>query len=277
LLSPLKPCPNCGSKNLRSKQIGEFVACQECGLLRRARPLELAELQVALDHHHAPEVDYVPDEIEQEAEIEIEMMAPIAPELFNGSASALDIACGFGGFMAALNRRGIRSYGIEASLSRAQKCRARGLDVRDGRFNRETMKQQFAGLTFDLISLRSAIHYMDDPGDVLDLCASELRPGGYLLVQEHMHSSPFYWLHPEAAERVGTTATVFFSANVLRDAIRRRGFQIVAEYHHPVLSAHLAAAWRLPRWSAPIHDRLLHRLTPWLPADTLAVLARKST
>ena len=269
-------CPNCGNT-----EPGEvvpnnpyFVRCVSCQLLRRASLAQPVDLQEVLTKHHSNEdssAARLPDEKAARDAAFLRAQASIGS--FQ-NAQALDVGCGWGGFIIELGKLGMKAVGTEASPSRAEFCRSRGLDVRNGRFNAENMSRLFPDRRFDLISFCGVLNGIDEPCAALDLAKNYLAPNGILFVTDHMASSPYYWGDAALTPRIGPTATVFFTSRTLLDTIRRRGFTIGATMKHPILWPHLMQAWGLPTGPSWLYARILPWLCRMLPADQLAVIAQ---
>jgi 2-polyprenyl-3-methyl-5-hydroxy-6-metoxy-1,4-benzoquinol methylase len=264
-------CPSCTSYRFRQSHDPDFICCEQCGLLCRARLPE--NLQQTLDDIHIGLDGYKPPLTDTRANNGVAFILKHAPELVNGRV--LDIGCGWGHFIAAMNRIGARASGLDASARHVNLTHMRGLDVRLGRCNRATMRHIFGNERFNLISLFSSLIYMDDPGEILDLCREYLMAEGALLICDLQPDSPFYWRRGVGLlERSGRTTTYFFSKETLSYALAQRGFRIVASQKYPVPINHAVKGWRLPPQLWPIYTRVLPPILRLLPADFLSVLAR---
>jgi SAM-dependent methyltransferase len=187
---------------------------------------------------------------------------------------ALDVGCGLGGFLDVLCQEGMKATGLDAYERRADAARAHGLDVKVGRFNRQTLETLFNDESFDLISLRGALSYMDDQGEVFALARERLNRDGMLYISEHMASSPYYWFGVPLITRVGRIATVFFDRHSLLKSFNIYGFEAVAVLPEWLPPEPLIKAWRVPSAFVPLFKRLLPYANRVLPADYLSVLAR---
>jgi SAM-dependent methyltransferase len=91
----------------------------------------------------------------------------------------LDVGCGSGLFLAALEKRGFECHGTEFSDETAGRARALpGLRVHAGPIDAET----YAPGSFDLISIWHVLEHLGDPDELLRYSARWLRPGGALMV-----------------------------------------------------------------------------------------------
>ena len=97
-------------------------------------------------------------------------------DLISTGSRVLDVGCGSGGFGAFLAaKRGCSVLGIEPSPERAEHARERGLDVRTGLFDAETVAG--AG-TFDVVLFADVLEHLPNPASALQLAAAHLNPGG---------------------------------------------------------------------------------------------------
>jgi SAM-dependent methyltransferase len=129
----------------------------------------------------------------------------------------LDIGCGVGGMLGPLREFG-EPLGVELDPGMVKTCRSRGfprtlvasalsLPVRAGRF--------------DLVTLFDCLEHLDDDQGALAQACACLRPGGHLFI-----SGPAYQFMYANNDRVAHHKRRY-TLGVLRDRVRRAGFEIV--------------------------------------------------
>jgi cyclopropane fatty-acyl-phospholipid synthase-like methyltransferase len=117
-------------------------------------------------------------------------------------ASALDVGCGTGAVLAALQTRGVRVFGIDYADAALDFCRERGLEVRKVDLEAETLP--LLERTFDVVistevaehlDARHADRYVgllcDSAEGAVVFTAATPRQGGYDHVNEQPHG---YWI-----------------------------------------------------------------------------------
>jgi 2-polyprenyl-3-methyl-5-hydroxy-6-metoxy-1,4-benzoquinol methylase len=271
-------CPICKEEKVGIVRDPDFVRCVSCGLLRRAQPLAPDLLQNALDDdlrgcwEELTSADYYANQRDR-ALSEMPFIREHYPSLLKGGR-ALDIGCGLGGFLEALNQEGMEASGIDASQPCADFARARGLDVRVARIDHRVLDTFFPGEMFDLISLRAVLGYVDNQGEILALVRRRLKSTGMLYVNDVMASSPYFWFGASLLARLGPYSTVFFDRRSLANALRIYGFRPVATLsRHQIPADALSNAWRAPPVIAPLLRRVLPRMIRYLPDDFPCVIA----
>jgi len=93
---------------------------------------------------------------------------------------ALDVACGPGIVMAALQRAGLLAVGIDLTLAMLREAASRGGCFVQG----DTGRLPFRESTFDVVVCRNSLHHVSDPSGAIREMARVLRPGGRLVVED---------------------------------------------------------------------------------------------
>ena len=93
----------------------------------------------------------------------------------------LEVGCGYGTVLDVFRRKGFTAVGTEASPTRAQSCRARGLNVFDCPTDNFDPIQHLA--PFDLAYSIHVLEHIVDPGPHIRNLAALIRDGGYLYIQ----------------------------------------------------------------------------------------------
>jgi len=93
----------------------------------------------------------------------------------------LEVGCGYGTVLDVFQRKGFTAVGTEASLTRAQACRARGLNVFDCPTENFDPVKHLA--PFDLAYSIHVLEHIVDPGPHIRNLSALIREGGYLYIQ----------------------------------------------------------------------------------------------
>jgi cyclopropane fatty-acyl-phospholipid synthase-like methyltransferase len=91
----------------------------------------------------------------------------------------LDVGCGLGMLVGALNKLGFHACGLETSSFAAQKCQSEGLEV----VNAQLAERPFGSRKFDVITMIEVIEHVSAPKTLMQQIAPLLKPGGVVYVQ----------------------------------------------------------------------------------------------
>ena len=156
---------------------------------------------------------------------------PLLEKLWQGwvrdGGFALEIGCGYGAMLDALEESGYRAVGVDPSVHALTVCRSHGLrvivgtapevPVRDGRF--------------DLAVARHVIEHVVDPAGFVSSLARFVRPGGVIALEtENVWTSQYFWDRCRAAIvgraapfRTSTDHTFVFQSDHLRQFLVAAG------------------------------------------------------
>lgn len=128
----------------------------------------------------------------QRAKASLDRMLNLATPDCTGRA--LDIGCGYGGFLNAFLDRGFEPYGIDVDGSLASLARQ---NLRDASFEGNVhVGDCFSGDlnlgTFDLITMNDVLEHLPDPLASFTALAGLLNPGGVLAIYAPNGKSIFY-------------------------------------------------------------------------------------
>lgn len=188
-------CYNCDSGD-RTHYAAEngfnLVKCSGCGLLYVTPRPEEEEINKAHQHGvHEGESTlsvtgaFEPEKVRRYRKILKDMYQS---DLVGKSWTWLDVGCGHGEFLVALQRLGrghITAKGSEPNVHKQEVARSKGLDV--DFFDIADHEHRY-----DAISLLNVYSHLPNPREFLQLCRSLLRLGGELLLEtgDSAHLSP---------------------------------------------------------------------------------------
>ncbi len=154
---------------------GKIVRCGNCGFgFRVSRPsdAELADLYRELD----------PAVYEREsagrlrtAQRHLKLVTHFVPR-----GRVLDVGCASGMFLDLMADRGFEVVGVEPSKVLYEKAKSR-LQGRGTILGCALQNAELAGTYFDLLTLWDVLEHVTEPLRFLGLCASLVRPGGYVV------------------------------------------------------------------------------------------------
>lgn len=127
------------------------------------------------------EVDYIEKSLQSNPERLANQIAAVKRHITVTGRKALDIGCGGGLFLAALQREGAEATGIELSDTRAFYSKTRhGFEVVKRPIEDDYWKS-FQGM-FDIVALWDVIEHVNYPQATLRAAAAMLKPGGLVLI-----------------------------------------------------------------------------------------------
>lgn len=108
--------------------------------------------------------------------------------------SALDIGCGYGGFVKEFVNRGFDAYGVEIDhdLAALAKLNLNGLNSSSNIYVGDLFSGYLNIGTFDLITVNDVIEHLPNPIDAFNMLAKMLNPGGVLGIYAPNGKSIFY-------------------------------------------------------------------------------------
>jgi SAM-dependent methyltransferase len=200
LLRPIRGCPGCGDGILRplhvfpvnhnkrrvTRQLNlALIGCERCGLAFSHPAPDAEELASyygadadGWDQRIATASDAVAEQLARRTATHRRHLELIRRyvELPDGTAGnrprALDLGCGIGGWLDALQQEGWETFGIEPGPRAASIAAAR-----------HTLLDAIpADGTFDLVVVHHTLEHLEDPGSTLKQLAGALRPGGTIWI-----------------------------------------------------------------------------------------------
>ena len=227
-------CYSCGSdKNIfyASENGFNLVKCRECGLLFvNPRPTdEEIEQAHTLGVHRGKEMLEVTGSF---SHVKVSSYMEILEDIYGsglslGGKTWLDIGCGHGEFLVALDRfsKGlVAARGIEPNIRKQKSAQRRGVDV--GFFDLDKHADRY-----DVISFLNVYSHLPDPPTSILSWKRLLKPGGELLMETgdtaHFdskdHYRPFYLPYHLS----------FASETIVGHILERTGFEILTIKKYP--------------------------------------------
>ena len=227
-------CYNCGSDNHRfyaSENGFALVKCLECGLLYvNSRPTleEIAQAHEYGVHQGSAKLEVTGSFAEERIGNYLTILEDLyGTELGHGKKTWLDIGCGHGEFIAAVqqfsNNR-VLATGMEPNVQKQRSAQRRGLDV--SYFDVDTHTRRY-----DFFSLLNVYSHLPNPKESLMHWKDLLKPGGELLLEtgdtanlhSKYHHRPFYL--PDHLS--------FASEDIVVNILEKSGFEILDVKKYP--------------------------------------------
>lgn len=166
-----RECPNCGGhfKALRGFETKNLAICECCRFIFDRRIASQQELDDLYRHYsYSAERACPPATIASYSRLLLEF------ERYRKAGKILDVGCGQGDFLAEAGKRGWAVCGTEFSPQAVERCRERGLDVRQGNLE----LSMFDPNSFDVVTSFEVFEHIDDAPAEIRKIHTLLRPGG---------------------------------------------------------------------------------------------------
>jgi 2-polyprenyl-3-methyl-5-hydroxy-6-metoxy-1,4-benzoquinol methylase len=132
--------------------------------------------------------------------------------------SVLDVGCGSGTVLAALQDRGVTCRGLDVNPGAVAFCRSIGLDVAQGELADEP------DASYDVVTMFDVIEHLADPVAVLGTAMRKLKPGGYLVAfTPNIHSVSYAMMGSAQNTLLPFEHVGFFSAKAFDYAAAQIG------------------------------------------------------
>ena len=249
----LQPCPVCGGESRFSFRSGDrlhglpgeydYAECKGCqavfqtptpsvdaiagfypdeyspyriGKTRRRSPVERAVLRARYGYRHLESP--LPDWLGRL--IGLFAYGKSVPFVPNGRM--LDVGCGGGTNLRAMQSLGWEPHGVDFNPVAVQTCRESGLDV----FHGELSQAGFPDEAFDLVSAHHVIEHLADPAVLVREAFRILKPGGMLLLRTPNSAALFRdWFGADWYANDVPRHLVLFSPDNLALLVERAGFE----------------------------------------------------
>jgi SAM-dependent methyltransferase len=162
-----------------------FVQCRDCGhVWLNPRPALSTLLQIYPSNYYAYNYGGISSvSLRAKAWMDRSKIRTILRHCRGGLAAYLDVGCGDGRYLRAVEQRGVpraRLFGLELSTIAADRLAVQGYQVRCQRV------EQADGLPeggIDLVTMFHVLEHVDDPRDTVESIRRWLSPGGVLAVE----------------------------------------------------------------------------------------------
>lgn len=229
-------CYNCGSANYRfyaSENGFDLVKCLECGLLFvNPRPTlqEIAQAHIYGVHQGSTKLEVTGSFNEEKIGVYLNVLKALyGTELDHEKKTLLDIGCGHGEFIAAIQQfsnNKVVATGMEPNVHKQRSAQKRGLDV--SYFDIDTHTRRY-----DFLSLLNVYSHLPDPKESLMRWKDLLKHDGELLLEtgdtanlsSKYHHRPFCL--PDHLS--------FASEDIVVNILEKSGFEILDVKKYPKL------------------------------------------
>jgi SAM-dependent methyltransferase len=152
----------------------------------------------------------------------------------------LEVGCGVGHFLVALEAAGFEAWGTEVSASALARLRKKGLRVLEGSLPALRLEPE----RFDAVVLFEVLEHVDEPIEHLREARRVLRNGGALLVTTPNFGSLSRRLLGEAWRVVDPEHVTLFTTRGLCRILERAGFDARAIWSRNLDPTELLRRWR---------------------------------
>lgn len=160
-----------------SDEAFHIVECAACGVLRTLPEMTEQELAAFYTEDYWGEEEPSQEWIERSQSEKTQFFQECEPT----AGRILDVGCGSGFFLRALDSKKWDRYGVEISVE-AARLAARSLGA-DHIFTGTLLHTEFEGSFFDAISFWSALEHTNEPRASLIRAREIIKPGGTLIIQ----------------------------------------------------------------------------------------------
>ncbi|MEO0649341.1 MAG: class I SAM-dependent methyltransferase [Planctomycetota bacterium] len=291
-------CPICGS-DTRSLESVDYRECPSC----RARVSTAPEGRYDSDYYFHDRANEARQR--ERAQLQVRHLRRLLSEVDDShqvdtprAVRVLELGCSKGFFVEEAVVSGFDAVGVDVSEVAVEHGRRRGLGDRVFAADARYALPEACGEGFDVVATWELLEHMDSPAEFLEMAASHLRPGGWLVGSTpngdstwvdvlgprwHGFGIPEYhrvYLNPEAfrvaAERAGLDATCTVtttepSGRFLLKNVATACAERLTGTRNNLVRAGLALTLAVPEWVA--EHTAGH--VPGLQGDTLLFAARK--
>ena len=222
-------CYNCKSEESTLYDIEngyKYVKCKGCGLIYLNQLPDENEIAAAHElgvHGGETEIDVTGNYKKSKIRKYVKVLGDFyeARELQTEGLRWLDVGCGFGELLEALNSKSnstIYTFGTEFNKKKIKSCKSRNLNVDYLDLDQHQEK-------YDFISLLNVFSHLPNPPVFIEKLKKNLKPGGELLIetghtshlQAKYHPKPYY-----APDHLS-----FANKEVLENILKNLGFEII--------------------------------------------------
>lgn len=197
-----RPCPLCGEVDAETlmsagrrfgpELVYQVVACNRCSL-RFVRPLPTEEELVTLygDDYYGEQEPAILSWDRLRLALHSTVLWHRRQTLrWRSPGRLLDVGCGDGDFLAALEKRGWEVHGCEFSRTAAGLARSKGIEVHQGPLSSAGYPAGF----FDVVTLWHVLEHLPEPARDLTVVHRLLKDDGLLVIEVPDSASPTFHL-----------------------------------------------------------------------------------
>lgn len=214
-------CYLCNSSKLKplvGYERHDMVKCGDCGFVFMRRIPTLDELGAHYSTYSYGGDYYL-------SPITVKSYHALLDELepFRKSNKILDVGCGMGFFLDAAKERGWKVYGTEYSAKAIERCRAKGIDMKEGVLN----PTDFAEHDFDIVTSFEVMEHINNPVPELTNIHQLLRAGGLFYCTTPNFDSMLRYQTGEQYNIIGYPEHLsYYTRKTLSRVVTERGFRL---------------------------------------------------
>jgi len=251
-------CYHCGNSehSFYAEENGfTLVQCDKCGLLFVKNPPDeekISESAKQGKHEGEKELDVTGQFKSWKILRYLRILDDLYPEGIDIEKSWLDVGCGHGEFMKAVQRFSegrVNIQGSEPNVFKQESARKRGLDV--GYFELESHKKKY-----DIVSLLDVYSHIPDPPGFLNLLKNLVNKNGEIIIETgnttHLNAKDF--MRPfNLPDHLS-----FASKDIVVNILESIGFQVIRIKEYPPLERNIQSLCRefakifLPKYNSRI-------------------------
>lgn len=221
------------SQKIRDDDTGRYkiFSCSSCGHVQMF-PIPLSEEEKKFYNNDQQtrnvmkNVDFslLKEICSSDTDRRVKWIRSILPATTN--TKTLDIGCGYGFLVDALDNCGYDSYGMDISKQRLSYANEESLgNFINTNIDDKEIKIKFGG-TFDLVSAFHVLEHIRDPAYFINNCMDFIKPKGYLLIEvPNLNDESIKHIEPYKAFYWQRAHLSYFDSQHLKIALDKSGFK----------------------------------------------------
>ncbi len=254
----------------------QIVQCKKDGLVR-SNPIMDTRILESL--YQKSDFTYA-EELEQLTMTYLHEILPVISH--NKQSSILEIGCGNGFILSALQKKGYQHvFGIEPSKNAIAQADAK---IRKKITRNILKKNVFPARSFDYILCFQTLDHIPNPNIFLSICHSLLKKNGIIIFFLHNVQSVSSRLLKEKSPIIDIEHTFLYAPNTLTELVKKNAFSVIS-LHKPfnyVSLRHILYLAPLPKsfkskvlsHQSKLFQTVL-KLSLWLPLGNICIIAQK--
>lgn len=188
--------------------------------------------------------------------------------------SLLDVGCGPGCFMLAMQQRGWEVKGLELAANAVERARGFGLDVAQGDLE-SLIRNDDVKQAFDVISMFEVLEHLQTPVETLRQVRTLMKPSSVLLMSLPNSDDPYCLVQQDPASMPPVHLN-FFNRRSLNCAFKLAGLTMSYTYTYPVPTNSARRVLGKPAFYRSLPILLLKRIFGCSDGTTLVAVASRS-